>query len=388
MPDYEIIVSIPEDLEIDQEAINDEIASFIDSYHPLEIPILHLMMDARTQATCIECHIRGNELIAGSTIDVPIDPENQPDYRANRDVVEDHAAFSRMKKDALERRGFSNLVAEYTESYDPEYPLKIIGGQHRYIAVKEAVNNGVDEIHGVKVYFGLDADQRLDLQLISNTNIAVSNDLIDRMYETLAGPELRDWCQEAGLLGEGEDFADRRGRGLPITVRAARSFILNYFMGSEIDPKKFHQTRTTPILVGTGGNDQSWDELKISRPEMWGDKGLIEAGKEFANLVEAQRDYFTGEDGDFQVNIDFAEKAMNYAVLVAWAYTAGILQNNKTRLERHFGLRKPKSKDPLKAAVLAKGRHKTDPENYRGLGYRTDPKERGRFVELFFLSIP
>ena len=36
--------------------------------------------------------------------------------------------------------------------------------------------------------------------------------------------------------------------------------------------------------------------------------------------------------------------------------------------------------------MLAKGRHKTDPENYRGLGYRTDSKERGRFAELFFLQ--
>jgi hypothetical protein len=35
---------------------------------------------------------------------------------------------------------------------------------------------------------------------------------------------------------------------------------------------------------------------------------------------------------------------------------------------------------------LAKGRHKTDPENYRGLGYRTDAKERGRLVELFYLQ--
>jgi hypothetical protein len=34
---------------------------------------------------------------------------------------------------------------------------------------------------------------------------------------------------------------------------------------------------------------------------------------------------------------------------------------------------------------LPKG-HKTDPENYRGLGYRTDAKERGRLTELFFLQ--
>jgi hypothetical protein len=30
---------------------------------------------------------------------------------------------------------------------------------------------GIDEYHGVKVYLGLDIKQRLDVQLISNTNI-------------------------------------------------------------------------------------------------------------------------------------------------------------------------------------------------------------------------
>ena len=77
---------------------------------------------------------------------------------------------------------------------------------------------------------------------------------------------------------------------------------------------------------------------------------------------------------------------MNYAVLSAWAYIAGVLSNNKTRQRRHFELRKSEAKDPLNSSVLAKGRHKTDPENYRGLGYRTDAKERGRLAELFFLQ--
>jgi hypothetical protein len=35
---------------------------------------------------------------------------------------------------------------------------------------------------------------------------------------------------------------------------------------------------------------------------------------------------------------------------------------------------------------LAKAKHKTDPQNYRGLGTRNDAKERGRCVELFFLQ--
>jgi hypothetical protein len=83
---------------------------------------------------------------------------------------------------------------------------------------------------------------------------------------------------------------------------------------------------------------------------------------------------------------DFQEKALNYAVLSGWAFTAGLLHNNSSRLTRHFALRAQAGRDPLNAAALAKGKHKTDAENYRGLGYRTDAKERGRFVELFYLQ--
>jgi len=55
-------------------------------------------------------------------------------------------------------------------------------------------------------------------------------------------------------------------------------------------------------------------------------------------------------------------------------------------LKRHFELKDSVGKDPLNAVALAQGRHKTDAQNYRGLGYRTDPRERGRFVELFHLQ--
>src|SRR5208283_491180 len=69
-----------------------------------------------------------------------------------------------------------------------------------------------------------------------------------------------------------------------------------------------------------------------------------------------------------------------------WAYTAGLLSDNPIRLDRHYGLSQKTGRDPLNSSALAKGSHKTDPENYRGLGTRTDAKERGRLVELFFLQ--
>ena len=353
---------------------------------PLERPHLLLLRDQRTGAAFVECHILASKLIRLGTTDVPLDPEEQAEYRANRDLVEDHVAFEQMKEDARLRRTFSNLVCEFSRAFDPEHPLKIVGGQHRFNAIQEALAMGVDVWHGLKVYLDLDNDQRIDVQLISNTNIAVSTDLFDRMQETLSGPELRRWCQEVGLLDAGQDFADKRGRTSPLTVRAARTFIVNYFNGRKIFAEKFDTSETTPLVCKSGTADGDWQDVKVKNPKLWQDGGLVSAGKAFAALVSAQRKAFSPSAPAKKVNSDFSEKALNYAVLSAWALTAGVLYNNAVRLARHFELAEQSGKDPLNAAALAKGRHKTDPENYRGLGYRTDSKERGRLAELFFLQ--
>lgn len=292
-----------------------------------------------------------------------------------------------MKEDALLRRTFSNIVAEYGIAYDATHPLKIIGGQHRYSAIAEAHASGVNEYHGLKIYFDLDPDQRLDVQLISNTNIAVSTDLFDRMQETLAGPQLRAWCQEVGFLDRGQDFADRRDRTRPVTVRAARMFILNYFLGKGVKAKDFERANTTPVMSKTGVADTDWEALKARQPSIWKDKKLKTAGRAFADLVAAQRMAFVAKKGKgAKVNVDYAEKALNFAVLASWAYVAGALHANQVRLDRHYSLKNQTGRDPLNAQALAKGRHKSDAENYRGLGYRTDAKERGRMVELFYLQ--
>lgn len=360
---------------------------FAQTCKPVDSLPLLVMRDNATGALFVEVHVLGSLLVPAATTDVPLDPEDQADYRANRDVVEDHAAFAKMKDDAKAARAFSNIVCEFTRTFDESHPVKIIGGQHRFSAIQDALASEVDEHHGVKLYFGLDAEQRLDVQLISNTNIAVSTDLFDRMTETLAGPQLREWCQAVGLLEVGEDFADRRVRGNPITVRAARTFIVNYFRGTKVDPKKYDMTETVPVILKSGIQLEDWEALKATQPDLWDDDNLRKAGKEFAALVKAQRAHFTTPSGKAKPGQgDFAEKALNYAVLSAWAFVAGVLSHNKTRQKRHFELRKVTGKDPLNATSLAKGRHKTDPENYRGLGYRTDAKERGRLAELFFLQ--
>ena len=110
---------------------------------------------------------------------------------------------------------------------------------------------------------------------------------------------------------------------------------------------------------------------------------MIDAAKSYYQLHKNQVEYFQIKQ---KKNLDFAYKALNYSIMSAWAYTAGVLEDNKIRLNRHFDLMNSNQIDPLNASVLSKGRHKTDPQNYRGLGTRTDKKERGRLTELFYLQ--
>jgi hypothetical protein len=360
------------------------IEDFATASEPLEADDLVVLQDYRTGAVFTECHIRAEKLISLGTVDVPLDPDEQAEYRANRELVEDHVAFEQMKEDARQRRSFSNIVCEFSRAFDANHPIKIVGGQHRFTAISGALPAGVNEWHGVKVYFALDNDQRIDVQLISNTNIAVSTDLFDRMQETLAGPQLRQWCQEVGLLVQGQDFADKKNRASPLTVRAARTFIVNYFKGRNLSSENFDQAETTPTICKSGEADSEWETLKTGNPNLWHDPELKEAGKAFASLISAQRSAFALQPGKKRINTDFAEKALNSAVLSAWAFVAGVLRANSVRLVKHYALKDQSGKDPLNAGALAKGRHKSDSENYRGLGYRTDAKERGRLAELFF----
>jgi hypothetical protein len=290
-------------------------AAFALEFEPYEYETkLFVFTDKRSGARYCECHIKGSKLISLGRTDVPLDPD-QPEYRANRELVTNHAAFAKMQEDARAGRVFSNIVAEYTKEFDPEHPLKIIGGQHRFEAIKGAVEAGVDEYHGVKVYLDLDMDQRLDVQLTSNTNIAISSDLYDRMQETFKGPELREWSQSVGLLEAGQDFADRGGRGRPITVRDARTFICNYFRGQKVDSKKFDVSDTTPLLCDSGQHDTEWEQLRVSEPDLWKHPGLLQAGKKFAPLVKSQRDAFASKSP--KPPVDYPEKALNGAVLAA-----------------------------------------------------------------------
>lgn len=192
MSNANIILQVPDRLKDKASKLHTAVKAFVVNCQPLEQGSLHLLADCCTDALFCECHIRASTLVTHGTVDVPLDPEEQAEYRANREPVEDHVAFERMKADALNGRAFSNLVVEFRTPKDDETTLLVIGGQHRFKAIQAALENGIDEFHGIKVYFDLDMNQRLDVQLISNTNIAVSSDLLDRMYETWSGRRIAD----------------------------------------------------------------------------------------------------------------------------------------------------------------------------------------------------
>ena len=374
-------LNIPKELNDKKEIINAEVEKFMGEFKILETDSIHILLDTRTNAFFCECHISATDLISSGTIDVPLDPDSQPDYRANREANIEHTAFQKMVDDAINKRTFSNIVCEYNHTYQKNKPIKIIGGQHRYLAIETALKQTIDEYHGIKIYFHLDKIQRLDVQLISNTNIAVSTDLLDRMFETAKGPELRNWSQKVGLLDTGEDFSDKKQRGSKISVRGVRTFIINYFKGKGIIDTEFDKTETLPVIAKTGILDEDWEKIRENKG-LWDDKDLEKTAKEFAKLNSAQNNYFKKNKKEA---FEFAEKASSYAVLAAWAFVAGVLWKNKVRLTRHFDLSLITNSDPLEASLLAKAKHKTDPENYRGLGSRTDVKDRGRLAELFYL---
>lgn len=69
------------------EKIENIIKEFASQFQPLETgSCLLLLTDKRTGASFCECHIKGNALVSMGTIDAPLDPEDQPEYRANRDI--------------------------------------------------------------------------------------------------------------------------------------------------------------------------------------------------------------------------------------------------------------------------------------------------------------
>jgi len=99
------------------------------------------------------------------------------------------------------------------------------------------------------------------------------------MQEMARGPELRMWYQETGLLPTGQDFADKRQGSSTITVKAAHTFITDYYKGQTSDSKALIIRIRTPHLCRSGRADSEWE--KARRPHIWKDAKLKKAGEEF-----------------------------------------------------------------------------------------------------------
>ena len=272
------------------------------------------------------------------------------------------------------------MVLEYDTSYRSKKPLKVYGGQHRLRAITKAQPQKAGTLHGVRVYFGLSREQKVEIATINNTVITVAYDLLDRMHEQSLGPELRDWCQRTGLLEQRTDFSDRRSPDV-LTVRLARTLVMNFYRGKgarEIDG--FHQ----PVLSKSGGVDPEY--VKLRQHLNWEDNCLLEMGKEFARLHKVQRESVSGRETDDYA--EYARKALSLAVVASWAYAAGLFNSDPNYLKNLYALcdKLAPGEDPLNAKALSKACLKgTDPETYRGLGTRSSPGELGRMLEVFLV---
>lgn len=376
---------VPKNLTVPDE-VRARVNNFISMIKPYEIrngAELILYFDEKSKAYYLVCHLDAATLVALSDFEASLDPTDEDEiYKLNRDITEDKVAFKSMEEDALNGRSFEDMVVEFDTSYRKDQPLKVYGGQHRIKAITSAITQKQQQKatpHGIRVYFCLTRDQKVEIATVNNTSIAVPNDLLDRMREQLLGSELRDWCQNVGLLDKGGDFADKKSPDEP-TVRVARTLLVNFYNGLNANEDDFHQ----PIVCKSGGIDEAY--LDVRKKIDWADKRLIAMGKEFARLHSAQRQSVTNRQDD--KNAEFARKAISLAVVAGWAFAAGFFQRNPEFLKHHYSLPDSVSggNDPLNAKVLSQARIKgIDPDTYRGLGARTSPGELGRMLEVFIV---
>jgi hypothetical protein len=381
---------VPTDSHVEQ-----EVEKFLSNVPTLEGVVgspVAIFQDGRSHSYYIRCGIGAAVVAPLLDLDARLIPNSPDSFRANRDLLLDHDTFKKMKGDAVEGREFSDIIVEYCDSYTPGKPLKVWGGQHRSLAIQDALASGSkSRYHGFRIYFSLTKEQRTEVALISNTNIAISNDLFDRqLEENLVGPNLRKWCEAAGLLDAKEDFPAQGSRAERITTKLARSFMVNFFkgkaageaIGKEGLDKNFYE----PYLCSSGATlDGQYEKLvKQEGAGLWKNLALLEAAKAFAALHAAQYKAITQSKQQITNLKGFRLKALTPSVLTAWAFAAGLLQVDPTRLKAHFKVASVKGwPDPLNAKEMSNFHHDEDAPTYRGLGTRTDLKDRQRMAQVF-----
>ncbi|MDX6385762.1 MAG: hypothetical protein QOK48_3335, partial [Blastocatellia bacterium] len=220
----------------------------------------------------------------------------------------------------------------------------------------------------------------------------VSKDTRDRIIEeTRYGNKLRAWSRNIELLGPTDDFPDSRGTaGEKITVKRARSFIVNFYeakdVGAKLGADQLDITVYEPYLAKSGVVDPKYDAIMIER-DIAKDDALLEAGLAFSALHHAQM-AAAKEDSNLAAKAVHRNKALIESVLCGWSFVAGLLQSHPDRLENHYQLPKTDPRrdipDPLNALHMSSYRHPDiDLQTYRGLGTRSDLKDRQRLTQLF-----
>lgn len=352
-----------------------------------EMPIV-VCQDGVNNSYYIKCSILAKAAADLCDLNAKLDVNSTESYRANRQLLLKNLTYLKMETDAVRGREFNDIIVEYNTGYSPNRPLKVWGGQHRTSAISKS-GRDKKRYHGFRVFFDLSKEQRTELALTSNTNISVSNDLFDRMMEeTRFGDALRNWCYKANLLSRGEDFPDVGSRSEAITVKKARSFIVNFYLGKErgktVLEDELDKNVYEPHLAATGITFDPQYERAMTENNILNDDALIKAGQRFAALHHAQVRAITG--GDAKVNKKgFRNKAFVESVLCGWSYVAGLLQTHPKRLENHYKVPRTTSKvtDPLNAKEMSEFKHDSDLPTYRGLGTRSAVKDRQRMAQLF-----
>jgi len=356
----------------------------------LDVPMV-IFQDGVNNSYYIKCQISAR--IASKIIDLnaKIKAKDPGSFRSNRELMLEHTTYLKMELDASKGREFNDLIVEYNCEYNADKFLKVWGGQHRAHAILNVISSA-NRYHGFKVYFDLNEKQRTEVALISNTNMGVSDDTFDKMLEeTTFGDTLRELCQKVGLLGPKEDFADVGARSEKITVKIARSFIVNYYMGLDrgktIKSGDLDKNIYEPYVTETGVLiDSKYAEVMSEKGnKILGDESLIEAGKKFIELHRTQYEKVKGNPEKIKNRKAYRNKALVISVLCGWSYIAGLLQNHRARLLNHYEIPKTTSKipDPLNAEEMSNFKHDSDLPTYRGLGTRQSAKDLQRLAQVF-----
>jgi hypothetical protein len=372
--------------------IEKAVQGFLGEINTLErtykMPIV-VFQDGVKGAYYIKCSILAKDASSFCDLNAKLDVDNPEGFRANRELLLTHATYLKMRDDAGNGREFNDIIVEYNKDYGSKAPLKVWGGQHRIRAIKEAVDKK-NRYHGFKIYFSLSKQQRTEVALISNTNISVSNDTFDRMVEeTIFGNVLRDWCWEVGLMTKGEGFPDAASKSEKITVKKARCFVVNFYLGLEkgegLSSDQLDRQVYDPYLPTSGASVDECYSVLMKKLGNLNDDRLMTAGKKFAVLHKAQYDAVKNKKSKIKNSKAFRNKAMIESVLSGWSFVAGLLQAHSTRLVNHYRLSKSTQRipDPLNATEMSQFKHDQDPPTYRGLGTRSSLKDRQRIAQLF-----